>query len=146
MTFQEVWIDRILQCLSTVSYSVLVNGEPSQPFTPKVGLRQGDPLSSYLFILCMEVLSKRVSLLQFKRKITGLKVARRASPISHLFFVDDALFCFKTKPSSCRVLRQHVDSFCEMSGEMINFDKSIVIFTPMHQPHSPGYLGNRWVL
>lgn len=130
MRFPEVWVHRIMQCVSTVSYSVLVNGEPSASFVPSNGLRQGDPLSPYLFILCMEVLSKRLSVLQAKKEIAGLKIARGSPHISHLFFADDALFCFKAKPDSCRTLRDCIDAFCGMSGEMINFDKSCVIFSP----------------
>lgn len=130
MKFPEVWISRIMECISMVNYSVLVNGEPSCSFRPKVGLRQGDPLSPYIFILCMEVFSKKMSLLQYKRKLTGLRVAKRASSISHLFFADYALFYFKARVASCKTMRKCIDSFCDFAREMINFDKSTIIFSP----------------
>lgn len=57
MEFPTKWIKWITQCITTVTYSILVNGEPTTYFNPKAGLRQGDTLSSYIFILCMEVLS-----------------------------------------------------------------------------------------
>lgn len=90
MSFPENWIQWIMQCITTVSYSILVNGE---------GLRQGDPLSSYIFILCMEVLSRNLTQAQDNDRLEGLKIARNAPKINHLLFADDALLDIKT--NSC---------------------------------------------
>ena len=57
MGFQERWIELILMCVTTVSYFVLINGEPKGKIKPSRGLRQGDPISPYLFLLCFEGLS-----------------------------------------------------------------------------------------
>lgn len=64
-----------MQCITTISYAILINGEPSETFKPHAGLRQGDPLSSYVFILCMEVLSRKLSKLQHQKELEGLKIA-----------------------------------------------------------------------
>ena len=54
MNFNEGWINRIMQSVSTVSYSILLNGFPGEYFRPQRGLRQCDPLSPYLFVICAE--------------------------------------------------------------------------------------------
>ena len=58
MGFGEKWVKLIIECISTVSYSILVNGEPNDDIKPSRGIRQGDPLSPYLFLLCSEGLNR----------------------------------------------------------------------------------------
>lgn len=88
-----------------------MNGEPTEFFEPKVGLRQGDPLSPYLFILIMEILSRKILQLQEKEEIKGIKVGKHALAISHLFFTDDALLWFKATPNSCIIIKKLLDDF-----------------------------------
>ncbi|XP_021759197.1 uncharacterized protein LOC110724108 [Chenopodium quinoa] len=71
--FPPSWIHIIQQCVSTVSYQVLVNGNPTKAFRPVRGLRQGDPLSSYLFVLCMEVFSAMIRKAESDRLFRGIK-------------------------------------------------------------------------
>src|ERR1044072_3960310 len=61
MGFPENWVNLIMECITTVSFSIMLNGSPQTPFTPHRGLRQGDPLSPYLFILFGEVLTAMIN-------------------------------------------------------------------------------------
>ena len=58
--FCDSWLNLIHECISTVSYSILVNGEPKGEIFPSRGIRQGDPLSPYLFLLCSEGLNRMI--------------------------------------------------------------------------------------
>lgn len=91
MGFPNNMVSTIMKCVSTVSFSILINGQPTDSFIPQRGLRQGDPLSPYLFILCAEVLSGLLTKGQTDGSFHGVIIAPNAPPISHLFFADDSL-------------------------------------------------------
>ena len=57
MGFHPTWIGWIMECIQSVTYSILVNGEPNGHIIPSRGIHQGDPLSPYLFLLCSEDLN-----------------------------------------------------------------------------------------
>ena len=82
--FNERWISLVLMCISTVSYSVLINGEAKGNIVPSRGLRQGDPISPYLFLLCAEGLSAMLRKEEELGNIQGISVCRGAPQISHL--------------------------------------------------------------
>jgi hypothetical protein len=86
MGFPQNIINIIMRCVRTVTFSILINGTPSQKFYPQRGLRQGDPLSPYLFIICADVLSGLLTNAQKTNKIKGVKIAQGAPKITHLFF------------------------------------------------------------
>lgn len=87
--FNATWVGWIKECISTVSYSVLINGEAKGYIQPSRGLRQGDPLSPYLFLLCGEGLSALLKKAEMEGRIKGIQVCRGAPSLSHLFFADD---------------------------------------------------------
>jgi hypothetical protein len=92
--FSQRWINLVMQCVRTVSYSILINGRPQGSFVPSRGLRQGDPLSPYLFILCAEALSSMIKSAVSDGRISGIPISRRGIRIDNLFFADDSiLFC-----------------------------------------------------
>jgi len=84
-------IGLLMTCVRSVSYSILIDGQPHGHIIPTMGVRQGDPLSSYFFILCAEAMS---SLLHFKERsglLSGIPIGRSGISINHLFFADDSL-------------------------------------------------------
>ena len=93
-----------MKCVSSVSYQVLINGEVKGHIKPSRGLRQGDPLSPFLFILCTEVLISHIKRAEETKKISGIKIARGSPSISHLLFADDSLFFCKAEQSQCEEL------------------------------------------
>ena len=90
--FHEKWVGLVMQCVSTVTYSFLINGSPRGKVTPSRGIRQGDPLSPYIFILCREVLSGLCNRAQAEGSLKGICVARGSPRVNHLLFADDIMF------------------------------------------------------
>uniref|UniRef100_A0A803QAN7 Reverse transcriptase domain-containing protein n=1 Tax=Cannabis sativa TaxID=3483 RepID=A0A803QAN7_CANSA len=128
--FSEKVCKIIMSCVTSVSYSVLLNGAPLAPFNPKRGLRQGDPLSPFLFILCSEVLSKLITRAEANGELSGVKVSRDAVPISHLFYADDAIFFCKATGGNAAALMECISRYERWSGQEVNKQKSGVMFSP----------------
>ncbi|XP_030477965.1 uncharacterized protein LOC115695006 [Cannabis sativa] len=120
----------IMKCVSTVSYSILLNGAPLAPFNPKRGLRQGDPLSPFLFILCSKVLSKLISKAEGNGNLVGVKVARRSTSVSHIFYADDSMFFCQANERNARTLLNCLQKYEKWSGQSVSKAKSGVFFSP----------------
>ena len=90
----ECWIDRVMSYVTSTSFSVRINGKAYGNIRPSRGLRQGDLLSPYLFLLCAEGFSSMLAKAQEEGRLHGVAVCRRAPCISHLLFANDSLiFC-----------------------------------------------------
>lgn len=126
--FADRWINWIMKCVRTVSYEVLINGSPYGHIQPTRGLRQGDPLSPYLFLFCAEVLSQMLSKAVRDKHIHGMQLTKDCPVISHLLFADDSLFFCRATEDNCHSLVNIFKHYEEMSGQMINYSKSSVIF------------------
>ena len=77
MDFRDRWISIIMMCVTTVQYSILVNGSPCGVISPSRGIRQGDPILAYLFLLCAEALSALVTKATMDGAISGVPTSRR---------------------------------------------------------------------
>ena len=92
--FEERWKNLMIICVKIVSYSILVNCEPKELIHPPRGIRQGNPLSSFLFLLCTEGLLSLNSKVENDGAIKGFSLSRRSPILTHLLFADDSvLFC-----------------------------------------------------
>lgn len=118
------WRKWISGCLSSSKASVLVNGAPTDEFAISRGVRQGDPLSPFLFILAMEGLNIAIKSACEKSLIHGVKLPRDGPSISHLFYVDDAIFAGKWDRESIKNLSRILKCFHISSGLKVNFFKS----------------------
>jgi hypothetical protein len=129
MGFPMDMVQTIMKCVTTVTFSILINGQPSPSFQPQRGLRQGDPLSPYLFIICADVLSGLISRAQSNLSIHGVKIAPRAPEISHLLFADDSLFFCRANIEEITTLNSLITKYQNASGQMVNLGKSEMIFS-----------------
>ncbi|XP_074283832.1 uncharacterized protein LOC141608369 [Silene latifolia] len=120
----------IMNCVRTVSYQVLFNGKPLRLFNPTCGLRQGDPLSPYLFVLCMEALSCKLERAMLDGSLKEICLCREESALTHLFFADDAIFFLQDQGDSSTTLRQILEAYCQASGQVMNENKSGILFSP----------------
>lgn len=102
--FDSKWRSLIMLCITSVTYSIKINGKPTGHITPKRGIRQGDPLSPYLFLLCAEGLSTLIQQAVGRGQMDGISVCREGPKISHLFFTDDSLIFHKATIAKCESL------------------------------------------
>lgn len=127
--FCQKWVTWIKECVTTSSMSVLVNGSPAGMITPSRGLRQGDPLSPYLFLFCMEVLSRKLTNETLKKKSgIGFKTSRNGQIIPCLFFADDSLIFGQASRGTAERIRTILEDFCKAYGQLVNFHKSSIVF------------------
>ncbi|XP_037493294.1 uncharacterized protein LOC105628614 [Jatropha curcas] len=127
--FSQRWVDLIMLCVSSVKYWVGVNGDEVGPIIPERGLRQGCPLSPYLFILCAEGLSKLFCKSEREGRLTGCRVSRVAPRISHLLFADDSLFFFEASRTQALEIKNILATYEAASGQAVNWQKSGIFFS-----------------
>ena len=129
MGFSEHWIQLVMKCIRTVTYSVLINGQPHGHIHPSRGIRQGDPLSPYLFLLCAEGLSHLLHKAEHERRITSLAIARRGQKINHLFFANDSVLFCKANAQEWGQLQLILESYERASGQKLNREKTSLLFS-----------------
>ncbi|GLT78653.1 hypothetical protein SLA2020_501810 [Shorea laevis] len=124
------WISLIMFCTTTSEFSLLWNGEKTTPFTPTRGLRQGDPLSPYLFVLCLDRLSQLIENDVQSKKWSPFRITRKGPFLSHVFFADDLILFGKATVENANTLMSCLDRFCSISGQKVNPQKSKILFSP----------------
>ena len=129
MGFCSRWITLMMSCVRTVSYSIMVNGEPIGMIHPSRGIRQGDPLSLFLFLLCMEGLHALIKHLARNGNIKGFSMCKRGSKLTHLFLVDDSLLFCRSISEDCNNVLKLLVEYESLSGKQINKDKTAIFFS-----------------
>lgn len=117
-----------MNCVSTVEFAVLLDGRPGHWFTPSRGIRQGDSLSPYLFLLVSDVLSQLIQCSVDGGLINGVRMNHTCSTTSHLFFVDDTLIFLEANRQNCENIMHILNKYCLASGQQVSLHKSSVYF------------------
>jgi hypothetical protein len=144
--FDQNWVTWILNLTSSAFFSLLINGVPSKPFSPTRGIRQGDPLSPFLFIIMAEGLSRSIHMALENKLLTGLPLHGLSPPISHSQFVDDTLLMGSPTAREANSLKEILQVFSAASGLECNKDKSQIFFFNTPPPPRSSVTSRRsWV-
>lgn len=122
-------IQIIMSCVSSTSTSILFNGGTLEPFLPSKGIRQGNPLSSYLFILCMEVLGRIIEDKCTKGIWKPIRALASGPAFLHLFTANNLVLFARVDAINCQCVKESLEDFCMISGQKINSLKSKVFFS-----------------
>ncbi|GMJ00023.1 hypothetical protein HRI_003671500 [Hibiscus trionum] len=120
----------IMSCVSSVSTQILWNGDTSDSFKPTRGIHQGDPLSPYLFVLCMERLAQAIQREVDQGTWKAFQFKRNGPLISHLFFADDLVLFAEASLEQFDVVSRVLREFCECSGHKVSISKTNIFFSP----------------
>lgn len=126
--FNETFTNWILACISSLSFEVLVNKGKAECFKLSKGLRQGDPLSSYLFILGQEVLSRLLDNELRCKNIDEIKTNISGSTITHVMYAVDIVLFSKTSKKNATNLVNILDKYCKWSGQCQQQQVKCILF------------------
>jgi hypothetical protein len=117
-----------------VCHTVFVNGDPYGYIKPSRGLRQGDPLSPYLFFLCVEGFHSLIEKEKTAGTLQGVSISKGGPKISHLFFADDSLLFCKATTSDVTRIQDILSQYEKASGQQINRQKTTLFFNKFTPP------------
>lgn len=127
--FPAKLINLKMSSITSSSIEVLINGRKTNAFLPSRGIRQGDPMSPYLFILCLERLFRNIEEAVTQKKWTSIKISRSGPNLSHLFFKDDLTLSARADPTNCTTISNILLDFRNQSGLRVNLSKSSTLFS-----------------
>jgi len=119
--FHADWVNLVMRCVESATLSLIINREPKGFVRPSRGIRQGDPVSPYLFsYLLNDVVSNNL--------LHAYYICHNAPPISHLLFADDSIIFCSTCKDEAEMIKSILYSYDVALGQRVSFDKSNVIF------------------
>lgn len=129
MGFAGSWVAKIMDCVRTIKYMVKCNSNLSNIIILERGLRQGDSLSTYLFLFCMNALSRMLLNAQNNGLMRGIRVFQNNPRINHLFFTNDSLLFIRNKKGDAELVQTILRDFERVSGQKINLSKPSLFFS-----------------
>jgi hypothetical protein len=133
------FVNWIMACLNSVSFSILLNGLSTIFFQAERGIRQGCPLSPLLFLLVAEILSRYLTEAKVGGCFSGIKISNRMA-ITHLLFMDDILIFFDGSKRDADLLSKGLTLFKIETGMKINAQKSNILFSQIGDEDIRHYL------
>jgi hypothetical protein len=123
------FINLIHACISSPTFSVIINGQSFARFKSSRGIRQGCPLSPYLFVLAVNELSLALQEGLQANQLTGISLGPSCPPIHSLMYADDLLVCGKANIQEASTISTILNDFCHASGQVPNWNKSAILFS-----------------
>ena len=127
--FPNSSVRKIMKCVETSKVSVSWNGTALDWFQPSGGIRQGDTISPYIFVLCLERIGHIIQPVVDDEKWEPIKLSRYGPNLSHLFFADDLLFFAEASENQIQIIMECLNLFCSMSGQKVSLKKSSIFFS-----------------
>ena len=127
LKFPPLFIRWVMNCITSVHFTIYINGKQGTKFKGKRGLKQGDPLSPLLFVITMEYLSRLFKGASTQPRFEFHPHCKKFG-ITHLMFADDLVIICKASPLSVKILMAAFQHFTECSGLQANMSKSQIVF------------------
>ena len=118
----------MMGCVTTPSFSILITRKEYGNIRPSKGIRQGDPLSPYLFLLCVEGFTSLLEKAELDVHIRGASICRRAPRISTLMFADNSIIFCRATSREVGVINEFLQTYANASSQCTNMKKSSVYF------------------
>ena len=125
----EKWVQLAMETVCTTTYLVLINGKSKGFVTPTKGIKQGDPLSPYLFLFCAEGLSAMIRKAEEARNLQGILSGDGGVHLSHLLFADNSFIVCQATMEKCQRLLAILKQYEVASGQAVNKQKTILFFS-----------------
>ncbi|XP_072952512.1 uncharacterized protein [Typha angustifolia] len=122
MGFPTRWCNWVQACIASPRFALLINGSPTTWITPRSGLRQGDPISPYLFIIVTQVLLGLINEKAAQGLLRGFRV--REVQLSHLLYADDLLFMLEATPANAYSILESLSQYERLTNQRVNYSKS----------------------